>query len=218
MRVATTLPLSVLLEVPLHAQNRFQQATNIGRVDSIRSATLNEHRPFIVYTPPSYSDTTVVPARYPVLCLLDGAEHFNAVSGLIQALGTGVNGTFAIPEMIVVAIPTGCPNRTRDLTPKSGESVLITGSPRDLELMEDLSVQVRRQGAFPLVRLRTDRMSRRLVVDVPERYDTQVPALYIELADAFDVRIEFDAADDPALLADVPPRSAPRPRTDNGAR
>jgi hypothetical protein len=31
------------------------------------------------------------------------AEHFHAVSGLIQAQGTGVNGTFAIPEMIVVA-------------------------------------------------------------------------------------------------------------------
>jgi enterochelin esterase-like enzyme len=103
MKVATTLLLSVLLAGPVQAQSRFQQATTIGQVDSIRSATLNEHRPFIVHTPPSYSDTTVVPARYPVLYLLDGAEHFHAVSGLIQAQGTGVNGTFAIPEMIVVA-------------------------------------------------------------------------------------------------------------------
>ena len=35
--------------------------------------------------------------------------------GLVQILGTGVNGTFVVPEMIVVAIPNT--NRTRDMTP-----------------------------------------------------------------------------------------------------
>jgi hypothetical protein len=119
MGSATTLLLTALLVLPVQAQSRFDRATNIGQVDSIRSATLNEYRPFLVYTPPSYSDTTVVSARYPVLYLLDGYEHFHAVSGLIQALGTGVNGTFAIPEMIVVAIPNVGPHRTRDLTPTS---------------------------------------------------------------------------------------------------
>jgi predicted alpha/beta superfamily hydrolase len=33
----------------------------------------------------------------------------------VQILGTGVNGTFVVPEMIVVAIPNT--NRTRDMTP-----------------------------------------------------------------------------------------------------
>ena len=55
------------------------------------------------------------PQQYPVLYLLDGDAHFHSVTGLIQILGTGVNGTFVVPEMIVVAIPNT--DRTRDLTP-----------------------------------------------------------------------------------------------------
>jgi uncharacterized protein len=97
------------------AQGRFARATAIGRVDSLESATLKERRHYLVYTPPSYDDTTTAPQRYPVLYLLDGDAHFHSVSGLIQILGTGVNGTYAIPEMIVVAIPNT--NRTRDMTP-----------------------------------------------------------------------------------------------------
>ena len=90
-------------------------AVTIGAADSIYSATLKENRKFLVYTPPSYSDTTYLPRRYPVLYLLDGDAHFHSVTGLIQILGTGVNGTFVLPEMIVVAIPNT--NRTRDMTP-----------------------------------------------------------------------------------------------------
>ena len=105
MRFAIALLLAALLAVPAQAQNRYERATNIGRVDSIRSTILDEQRPFLVYTPPSYSDTTIVPPRYPVLYLLDGDTHFHLVSGLIQMLGTGINGTHVVPEMIVVAIP-----------------------------------------------------------------------------------------------------------------
>ena len=90
-------------------------AVTIGSTDSIYSATLKENRKFLVYTPPSYSDTTYLPRRYPVLYLLDGDAHFHSVTGLIQILGTGINGTFVLPEMIVVAIPNT--NRTRDMTP-----------------------------------------------------------------------------------------------------
>jgi predicted alpha/beta superfamily hydrolase len=50
-----------------------------------------------------------------VLYLLDGDAHFHSVTGLIQFLGTGINGNFVIPEMIVVAISNT--DRTRDLTP-----------------------------------------------------------------------------------------------------
>lgn len=50
-----------------------------------------------------------------MLYLLDGDAHFHSVTGLLQILGTGVNGTYVVPEMIVVAIPNT--DRTRDLTP-----------------------------------------------------------------------------------------------------
>ena len=91
------------------------KTVSIGTSDSIWSATLKENRRYLVYTPPSYSDTTYLPRRYPVLYLLDGDAHFHSVTGLMQILGTGVNGTFVVPEMIVVAIPNT--NRTRDMTP-----------------------------------------------------------------------------------------------------
>jgi predicted alpha/beta superfamily hydrolase len=91
----------------------------IGKVDSIWSPTLKEQRRFLVYTPPSYNDSTYLPQKYPVLYLLDGDAHFHSVTGLLQILGTGVNGTFVVPEMMVVAIPNT--DRTRDLTPSHVE-------------------------------------------------------------------------------------------------
>jgi leucyl aminopeptidase (aminopeptidase T) len=93
---------------------------------------------------------------------------------------------------------------TASLRVREGEAVLITGSPRDHQLLEDLAVQVRRQGAHPLVRMVTDRMRRRLVVDVPEQYDTQ-ESLGLRLAELFDVMIEVENGEDPALLSDVSP-------------
>lgn len=88
---------------------------------------------------------------------------------------------------------------------REGDVVLISGNPRDQQLLEDLAVQVRRQGGFPMVELATDRMTRRMVVDVPEQYDTQAPTLGLKLAEVFDVIIVLESAEDPTLLADVSP-------------
>lgn len=92
------------------------QFIHIGKKESIRSNVLGEDRPFWVYVPPYTRDSG---KKFAVLYLLDGDAHFHSVSGLIQILGTGVNGTYKIPEMIVVAIPNT--NRTRDLTPSHSE-------------------------------------------------------------------------------------------------
>ncbi|NNM31824.1 MAG: alpha/beta hydrolase, partial [Gemmatimonadetes bacterium] len=110
----------------LHGQERFSGATTIGVVDSVWSPTLEEHRPYLVYTPPSYSDTTLTPQTYPVVYVLDGDAHFHSLSGLIHILSTGVNGTYVLPEMIVVAVPNT--DRTRDLTP-THDTTGLDGSP-----------------------------------------------------------------------------------------
>ncbi|MGQ0645977.1 MAG: alpha/beta hydrolase-fold protein [Gemmatimonadaceae bacterium] len=120
MRLLTTSLVALLLPAIVPAQGRFARATTIGRVDSVWSATLKEQRPYLVYTPPSYDDTTHALQQYPVLYLLDGDAHFHSVSGLIQILGTGVNGTYAIPEMVVVAIPNT--DRMRDMSPTHVEA------------------------------------------------------------------------------------------------
>jgi predicted alpha/beta superfamily hydrolase len=114
--------LLILLPTWARAQSALNATVTIGRVDSLWSATLKEQRKLLVYTPPSYGDTTYTPQKYPVLYLLDGDAHFHSVTGLLQILGTGVNGTFVVPEMIVVAIPNT--DRTRDLTPTHVEKDL----------------------------------------------------------------------------------------------
>ena len=130
----------VLLALPALAPAQRADAGSIviGTTDSIWSPTLKEYRKFEVYTPPSYRDTTHLPQKYPVLYLLDGDAHFHSVTGLIQILGTGVNGTFVVPEMIVVAIPNT--DRSRDLTPthvdkgldgKPATGLRTTGGMRD---------------------------------------------------------------------------------------
>jgi predicted alpha/beta superfamily hydrolase len=87
----------------------------IGIKDSLQSVILKESRSCYIYLPQDYYDKTYQPKQYPVLYLLDGDIHFHSVTGLMQILGSGVYGTYAIPEMIVVAIRNT--NRTRDLTP-----------------------------------------------------------------------------------------------------
>ncbi len=107
--------LLLLIPTIASAQGNLAKNLTIGVVDSIWSGTLKEQRRYLVYTPPSYNDSTYSPQKYPVLYLLDGDAHFHSVTGLLQILGTGVNGTYVVPEMIVVAIPNT--DRTRDLTP-----------------------------------------------------------------------------------------------------
>ncbi len=98
----------------------------IGTIDSVWSPTLKEYRRYQIYTPPGYLQSIYQPRAYPVLYLLDGDAHFHSVTGLLQILGTGVNATYVLPEMIVVAIPNT--DRMRDLTPTRA-TVDPTGKP-----------------------------------------------------------------------------------------
>lgn len=85
---------------------------SIGRKEAVDSKILNQVRPYWVYVPPAASQPGI---KLPVVYLLDGDAHFHSVSGLIQIMGTGINGTHVVPDMIVVAIPNI--DRTKDLTP-----------------------------------------------------------------------------------------------------
>ena len=105
----------IVLLFPMISRSQDDNRISIGKIDSVWSGTFKETRRYLVYTPPSYNDKTFLPRKYPVLYLLDGDAHFHSVTGLVQFLGTGINGNFLVPEMIVVAIPNT--DRTRDLTP-----------------------------------------------------------------------------------------------------
>ena len=95
-------------------------------------------------------------------------------------------------------------NKSANIRPN--ELVLINGGPRDQQLLEDIAVEVRKLGAHPLITFESDRLMRRLVVDVPERFDTQEAAFAMQLAEIVDAMLTVEVGEDPMLLADVDPQ------------
>ena len=74
---------------------------------------------------------------------------------------------------------------------KEGEIVMITGRGQDAELLEDLAVATRSVGAFPMILYSSDRLSKRLFFDVPEKYDAQMDALDMKMANVANVVISL---------------------------
>ncbi|HTS46074.1 MAG TPA: alpha/beta hydrolase-fold protein [Puia sp.] len=118
----------LLASLPLVICAQHSNLISIGKKDSIYSRTLGEKRNYLIHLPGNYTNAMFGKARYPVLYLLDGDAHFTSVSGLVEILGSGINGTHVIPDMIVVAIPNT--DRTRDLTPTHAETD-NTGKPAE---------------------------------------------------------------------------------------
>lgn len=93
---------------------------------------------------------------------------------------------------------------TQCATIQEGDLVRISGGARDIELLENLAVHVRKQGAFPLVTLLSDRMTRRMYDDVPEEYDIQTSDFGVKLASMVTARIHVDYSESDNVLAGVP--------------
>jgi leucyl aminopeptidase (aminopeptidase T) len=88
---------------------------------------------------------------------------------------------------------------------KEGDLVLITGSARDTELLENIAIYVRQAGAFPMVSLNTPRMGQLYFKKVPAKYDSQEPKLNLELTRVFNVNINVDPSESLDAFASVPP-------------
>lgn len=93
---------------------------------------------------------------------------------------------------------------------KEGDLVLITGRPHDAELLENIAVNVRKVGGFPMIQYSSDRLSKRLFFDVPAKYDAQVAGWGSKLVGAANVVISlgntttedlFEGADPKRLVA-----------------
>ena len=78
---------------------------------------------------------------------------------------------------------------TQSAAVKEGEVVLISGQTHDAELLENIAVNVRKVGGFPLIEYGSDRYSKRMFFDVPEKYDAQQNALGMKLAGVVNVTI-----------------------------
>ena len=78
-----------------------------------------------------------------------------------------------------------------------GDLVMVWGGTRDFALLEDIAIQTRARGAFPLVTLWSQKMAHDMYAKVPARFDSQAPALTLKLADAITALISVDADIDP---------------------
>ncbi|MDP9178181.1 MAG: aminopeptidase [Gemmatimonadota bacterium] len=87
---------------------------------------------------------------------------------------------------------------------KQHDKVLITGSVRDAQLMEDIAIEAMKLGAEPLISLNSERIARRSYDEVPAMYDTLTPALGLVMINTFDVQIAVDVGESEGLLAGVP--------------
>lgn len=86
---------------------------------------------------------------------------------------------------------------------QTGEIVMIEGSTRDTELLENIAIETRKLGAFPFITLGSDRLTRAMYTDVPAKFDSQDPTFGLKLADTVDAMITIDYSEKPDLLADV---------------
>ncbi len=88
---------------------------------------------------------------------------------------------------------------------KEGEIVRISGSARDMELMENIAIEVDKVGGHSLLTLNSERMEKKYYAEVPEKYDSQEPKLGMAMAKTVNVLISVDSTETEGLLADVPP-------------
>jgi leucyl aminopeptidase (aminopeptidase T) len=89
---------------------------------------------------------------------------------------------------------------------KEGEVVLINSGAENMELLENIAVQVRKAGGFPLISVGSDRLAKRMYTDVPEKYDAQTDQLDLKLAEVADVTISVGRSNAEGLFADADPK------------
>jgi leucyl aminopeptidase (aminopeptidase T) len=86
---------------------------------------------------------------------------------------------------------------------KEGDVVWLFGSDEDLPLLEDIAVQVRKQGGSSILTVATNQLNRRTFDEVPAKYDAIPPEAMLKLAGVVDVVIGTEAGE-PRLLKGVP--------------
>ena len=88
---------------------------------------------------------------------------------------------------------------------KEGEIVLISGSVRDMDLLENIVTEVQKVGAEPLLSVASEKVAKRSYTDVPEKYDSREPKLGMALARTANVTINVDSSETESLFSDIPP-------------
>ncbi|MBL3546008.1 alpha/beta hydrolase [Chryseobacterium sp. KMC2] len=109
--------LYLSLFLMLTSKANAQEKVIVGEKQVLFSKILNENREVWIHLPKTYDDTTINPAKYPVIYLLDGEINFEYYVGMTDFLARTPYAD--IPECIVVGIKNT--ERTRDLTPTKAQ-------------------------------------------------------------------------------------------------
>jgi len=75
---------------------------------------------------------------------------------------------------------------------RENQIVLLTSDPTNYQFLEDLAIQVRAVGAFPLIQVSNDNLNQRMFNEVPAKYDSQTPLLSFALIRMVDTQINVD--------------------------
>jgi aminopeptidase len=88
---------------------------------------------------------------------------------------------------------------------REGDYVLVNGGVRDIELLEDIAVNVRKVGAYPILTVGSDRLTRRMYTDVPEKYDSTMARFDEKIYSVITAGILVDYNEAPDVLDGIPP-------------
>jgi leucyl aminopeptidase (aminopeptidase T) len=101
---------------------------------------------------------------------------------------------------------------SRSADVRENEIVELAGDVRDLPLLEDMAIEVRKRGAHPIVVVGTEQFSRRLYDEVPAKYDSQDPLAARKLIETIDVFISTESGEGRTTRGVPPERQAARAR------
>ena len=88
---------------------------------------------------------------------------------------------------------------------KEADIVQISGGARDVALLQEIAVQTAKLGGDPLLLLSPDDATgRRLITEVPARYDSRTPPSMTMLAERANVIIGIDSSESDSAWADIP--------------
>ena len=88
---------------------------------------------------------------------------------------------------------------------KEGEIVFVNGAVRDIELLENLATDVRKNGGFALVSIGSDRMIKKYYDEVPDKYDSRAPDLQLKLATLPAAAINIDTNESDNVTQGISP-------------
>lgn len=102
-------------------------------------------------------------------------------------------------------MPVAARLATRNLGVKPGELVLVAGTPEHMRLLEDIALQVRKAGGWPVITVGSERLTRLSFDSIPPERDADRPEAGLALAKVFPAMIALEGAESDATLRHVPP-------------